>query len=100
MDINSTNGINAYANVPNTASRIDSSKLREDNVEATGSELETQNNTPQAFEVNITQEAQDRMAEDRTQEPEQVQAAAQQQNTEGNTAAPQQGNNPSVDIMA
>ncbi len=60
MIINSVQGANAYTNTQNTSPAVDTAKLKEQNLEVSRTELNTENSTAaqQAFEVSITQEAQ------------------------------------------
>ncbi len=60
MNINSVQGANAYTNIQNTTPPVDSAKLREQNLEVSRTEQNKENTTAaqQAFEVTITQEAQ------------------------------------------
>ncbi|MBU1340738.1 MAG: hypothetical protein KKE44_24305 [Proteobacteria bacterium] len=64
MEINSLQGAAAYANVPNATPPVDNTRLREQNVEASRTDLNTENTqaAQQAFEVTLTREAQDRLA--------------------------------------
>ncbi len=100
MEINSSNGINAYANVPHTTPSTDNSQLRQENTEASRSDIDPQSSATQAFEVSITQEAQDRLAAENTQETEQAQAAAQPEDNTNEPAAPAQNTSPVVNIVA
>ena len=64
MDINSLQGATAYTNVPNTTPQVDKTVLPSQKPEASTADPNTENTTNglNAFEVNITQEAQDRLA--------------------------------------
>ncbi len=76
MNINSVQGANAYTNVQNTTPPVEDTQLKEENLEASRTELNNENTAAaqQAFEVNITQEAQQLNAENNV---ETVQPAAQ-----------------------
>lgn len=72
MDINSIQGANAYQNTQSTPPPVDDTQLREQNVEASRSELDTRREASRAFEVSLTQEARDLLAaeeNDRATEP-------------------------------
>ncbi len=70
MNINGVQGANAYTNVQNTTPPVD--KLREQNLEASRTELNNENTAAaqQAFEVTITQEAQQLSAKSNEAAPE------------------------------
>ncbi|MBU1196661.1 MAG: hypothetical protein KKE62_10355 [Proteobacteria bacterium] len=76
MDINSLNGANAYSNIPGSAPQVDNTQLREQNREAAGSDLESQNRATRAFEVSITQEARAKLAAQTTENTQQAQNEA------------------------
>lgn len=81
MNINSVQGPAAYASTLNTTVPVDNTQTRDQNLAASQAVLDDQTArvAQQAFEVTITQEAQDRLA----QENQTLQAA------ESETAAPQ-----------
>jgi len=64
MDISNINGSNAYAANNSTKPPVDSTLLENQNQKAAGTDpnQETTRAVQQAFEVDITQEAQDKMA--------------------------------------
>ncbi len=66
MDINSVQGPAAYANTLNTTPPVENTQTRDQNVEASGATLDSQTRqaAQQAFEVNITPEARDRLAQE------------------------------------
>ncbi len=84
MNINSVQGANAYTNVQNTTPPVDTAQLRDQNLEASRTELNQESTTAaqQAFEVTITQEAQRLSAE--TNE-ESAEVAAQQLEDQNNS---------------
>ena len=87
MDINSLQGANAYTNVPEATPPVDNTLLRNQNVEASRTDLreESTNAAQKAFEVSITQEAQDRLAAEAAEKP-----------TETRTATPENQNNQDI----
>ncbi len=99
MDINSLNGANAYTNTPNSTPSVDHTQLREQNLEASRPALDTQNTATQAFEVSLTQEAQDRQAAETTQNAQETQTTAPE-NPNNETTAPAQNPNQIVNIVA
>ena len=64
MEINSLQGATAYTNVPNTTPQVDKTVLPSQNPETSTVNLNTEKatNGQNAFEVSITQEAQDKLA--------------------------------------
>ncbi len=85
MDINNINGSNAYTANKSATPPVDNSLLENQNREAAKADLnqETSRAAQQAFEVNITQEAQDLLAAEAPptqaasdKEPEQDQSPA------------------------
>lgn len=82
MNINSLQGVHAYTNAPNATPPINNT-LRTQNVEASRTDLTTENTTAarEAFEVNITQEAQDRLAAQTAEAPEIPEAPEETQTT-------------------
>lgn len=75
MDINSLQGATAYTNVPNTTPQVDKTVLPSQNPETSTADLNTENatNGQNAFEVNITQEAQDRLAAETSEDQTNIQ---------------------------
>ena len=86
MDINSVQGSAAYANTLNTTPPVESAQTREQNIEASQTRLDEQANraAQQAFEVNITQEARNRLA----QETEETRVENPEPNRETTDRAP------------
>ncbi len=78
MEINSSQAANAYTTAPNTTPAVDNANLKVQSTEPVQTDLNTENeNTAQKpFEVNITQEARDRLAAEATQEQVEVQTDA------------------------
>lgn len=76
MEINSLQGANAYTNALETTPPTNDARLRDQNLEASRTDLNTESAqaAQKAFEVELTQEAQDRMATERTQEQTRTQA--------------------------
>ncbi len=76
MDISNINGSNAYTENKSATPPVDNSLLENQNREAAKADLnqETSRAAQQAFEVNITQEAQDLLAAEAT--PPAAQAAS------------------------
>ncbi len=74
MDISNINGSNAYTANKSTTPPVDNSLLENQNREAAKADLnqETSRTAQQAFEVNITQEAQDKLAAEATPPPAQA----------------------------
>ncbi len=74
MDISNINGSNAYTANKSATPPVDNSLLENQNREAAKADLnqETSRAAQQAFEVNITQEAQDRLAAEATPPPAQA----------------------------
>lgn len=66
MNITNINGANAYANAPQLTPPVDNTQLKEQNIQASRSDLETQDTATGAFELSITQEARDRAATENT----------------------------------
>lgn len=83
MEINSLQGAAAYASSLGATQPVENTQTRDQNVEASRTDLTTQSTSvaQEAFEVTITQEAQDRLAEDtaveETDSQEQVPVQAQ-----------------------
>jgi hypothetical protein len=89
MDINSIQGANAYSAVPNTAPPIDNSQLRDQNLEGSRTGLNSDNTAAQqAFEVNITEEAQQRLASENSEETQQAAQLPAEQSDTQNSAQP------------
>ncbi len=84
MDINSLQGASAYTNASGSTSPVDNAQLRDQNVEASRTELNQESTTAaqQAFEVTITQEAQ-RLSAEKNEESAEV--AAQQLEDQNNS---------------
>ncbi len=84
MIINSVQGANAYTNVQNTTPPVDTAQLRDQNLEASRTELNQESTTAaqQAFEVTITQEAQQKLSAENNEDSAQV--AAQQLEDQNN----------------
>lgn len=70
MDINSLQGSAAYAKISGSTPPVDNTASRNQNIEAANSTLDAQitARAQQAFEVNITEEARERLARE-NQEP-------------------------------
>ncbi|MCP3872227.1 MAG: hypothetical protein GY699_03610 [Desulfobacteraceae bacterium] len=105
MDINSSQGANAYTSAPNATPPVDNTQLREQNVEASRTELNTENTAAaqRAFEVTITQEAQNRLAADaalRNQEAVNETQATSTENQTNQNAVPPAEANQIVNIVA
>ncbi len=81
MDINNINGPNTYTANKSATPPVDNALLENQNREAAKADLnqETSRAAQQAFEVNITQEAQDLLAAEATPPPTQT---ASDKNTE------------------
>ena len=77
MDINSLRGVSAYTNPINTTPPIDQTMLQNQNLEASKAELtkETADAAQKAFEVTLTEEAQERMASETKPETSETQSA-------------------------
>ncbi|MCD4722643.1 MAG: hypothetical protein K8S13_22715 [Desulfobacula sp.] len=90
MEINSLQGANAYTNLPNAATPLDNSALRDQNLEASGTKLdaESTNAAQKAFEVTITPEAQDKLAA----EPAETQATTPENQTRQNIVSAHETN--------
>jgi len=88
MDINSLQGANAYTNVSNATPPVDNTLLRDQNLEASQADLSTENTraAQSAFEVDITQEAQNRLAAQSNEEPVETQATTPEDQTNQNIA--------------
>ncbi len=101
MDINSLQGVAAYTNVPNTTPQIDKTILPSQNPETSTADLNTENasNGQNAFEVNITQEAQDRLAAEKTEAQIKKQTTTPDDQSNQNPR-PAHGANRIVDIVA
>jgi hypothetical protein len=71
MDINSLQGSAAYANTLNATPPVENTQTREQNLAASTARLDEQTTraAQQAFEVNITQEARDRLARETEENP-------------------------------
>ena len=92
MAINSVQGASAYTNAINSAPPVDETTTRNQNIEASRTELDTQSSAvaQQAFEVNITQEAQDRLAREESQQrAQEAQQARDTQQAQQDQAAQQ-----------
>lgn len=105
MDINSLQGSAAYANAVSAISPVGNAITRDQNVEASQAALDTETTSAaqEAFEVSITQAAQDRLAEEtRTQEASERDDAEReaQQNRDAQAAPPGRNSSPIVNIVA
>ncbi len=71
MDINSLRGLSAYTSAPNTNPPVDQPLLQNQNTEASRTLLTKENSSvaQKAFEVTITEEAQQKRALEKKQEP-------------------------------
>lgn len=72
MEINNLQGVNAYTNSPDSTQSTDTALHRRQNLEAARTDLNTANTdaAKQAFEVNITEEARERLAARKAQDAE------------------------------
>jgi len=77
MVINSSQGANTYTNAPLTTPPIENTQSREQNLEAAGANLNSENTAAaqSAFKIDITPEAQDRLAAENNEEAIETQAA-------------------------
>ncbi len=80
MDINSLQGSTAYTNAPNAAPPVDNTKPQDQNIERdrTNANEKNTSDSPKAFEVSLTREAQKKMGAETTKaETTQAQTAFQ-----------------------
>ncbi|MCD4674460.1 MAG: hypothetical protein K8S18_00480 [Desulfobacula sp.] len=86
MDINSLQGANAYTSVPNATPPVENTQLRDQNLEASKTDLreESANAAQKAFEVNITRQAQDKLAAEATEESVETQTTTPENQTNQN----------------
>jgi len=85
MDINSLQGAATYANAINATPPVDTTRLGDQNAEASRTDLNTENTAAaqRAFQVSLTREAQDRLATDRTNQiPEEQTTPPEPQNSQ------------------
>ncbi|OGR21158.1 MAG: hypothetical protein A3J85_01235 [Desulfobacula sp. RIFOXYA12_FULL_46_16] len=77
MDINSLNGVSAYTNTQNTTPPVDQTLLQNQTreVSKTDPAKENANASQKAFEVNISEKAQEKMAFEANQEKLKTQSA-------------------------
>jgi hypothetical protein len=70
MEINSLQGAAAYINASSANSPVDNTQVRDQNIEASRTDLDTRSTTTaqEAFEVTITQEARNLQAEAATEQ--------------------------------
>ena len=87
MEINNTQGENAYTNPHGTTPQVDNTQLEKENRAASRSELNTENtNTAQkAFEVSITEDAL-RLAAQTSEKPAQTQTTTPEDKAAQNSA--------------
>ncbi len=111
MDINSLQGSAAYANVPNANPPVENTTARDQNLETPEAPLttETTSDPKKAFEVTITQEAQDRLNSERAAAEASAQQASEQvapaqaepaEDQKDQNNPPAQGSGPIVNIVA
>ena len=81
MEINSLQGAAAYSNASSATSPVNTSHLRDQNIEASRTELDAQNTraVKEAFEVTLSQEAQNLQAETTTEQESSARAERQEQ---------------------
>lgn len=68
MDINSIQGPNAYLNTQSSPPPVENEQLGEQNREASQSNIDAGTQASRAYEVQLTQEAQDRLAAQRAEQ--------------------------------
>ena len=96
MELNGIQGSNAYTNAQNHNPQVDNSQLREQNIQSSRADLDTEtaNAAQQAFEVDITTEARDRLAAETAEQgaPPAQTAPAEAPEAQENQTPAQRGN--------
>ncbi len=101
MEINNSNGPNAYMQVPHTTPLTSTEQIQNQNREAARSDQESQATATQAYEVSITQEAQDRLAADQAaQNNLQAMPQAEQADADAGRSTQNPGENLMINIVA
>ena len=99
MNISNINGSNPYATNNSATPPVDSTQLNTQNKEVTEPNSKTDSSTQQAFEVSITQEAQDLLAAQAAPPPQKT-APVNQDSEQNQTPAASQEARQIVNIVA
>ncbi len=86
MEINNLQGAQAYTNPPGTTPPVDNVQVQDQNLETPRTDIkpEDTNTAPKAFEVSITQEAQDILAAQAAREPAETKTTTPEDQTAKN----------------